>query len=441
VVSVFSLSRILCGLWLLSWCLGCAGGARLSRESLADPMMRFDPPPVPRGPGEPRAPAEPLLAPNTVASRVVVSVEPGSGSRGTWTESNLRAAVEIVSGLALEAGYGMSSDRHTEYRLDGFAGPQTVKRVAHGPDAAVVLDDGTSLLRLGYRFRTAWDGPTHEPSVMARSSILGRDTILEVGYSHRMQSVNIGADRHPARDPIDDDARVDRFSASLEQGFVPGINIRIDFLGIIEEGFLSSPYRLVTLWSQRDPQQDVAGVPRAEPENHPRIRHRLEGLVRLRKTIGSRGVVEAGAGYGRDNWRVEHESLMLGFQLRLFERWVARLGAGGWHQTRAAFYRNDYPYGPPGAYWSADRRLSSYWAWWAESGLRLLWLAEDRRVLGLFRHLAVDFGFCFQRVEYGWEGMAAPNGFSGWTEIGGPIRSRFDGGQIFQGLLAIEGGF
>lgn len=435
------MSRALLGCGLLACLAGCAGGVRLSRESLADPLMRFDPPPQLRGPSEPRISPDAPIAPNTVISRIVVAAEPGSDVAGTSTESSLRAAVEILSGLALEAGYGLASDRHIEYRLDGFFGPLTVERLAHGPDAAVVVDDGTSLLRLGYRFRTAWDGQTHEPSILARTLILGRDTVLEVGYTRRMQSLVVPAERLPADLPLSEDIRADRFFASLEQGFTPGINLRLDLIAGIEEGFLASPYRKVTLWSQRDPSLPAAGVPRSEPENHPGARHRLEGLLRVRKTVGVRGVLEAGAGFGRDNWRVEHESLMLGFQLRLLERLVARLSGGAWHQTRASFYRNDYPAGPPGAYWSADRHLASYLAWWAESGVRILWLAENRRLLGLFRHFSLDIGFCFQKTHFDWEGIGSANGFSGFRGAAGPDRKSFAGGQIFVGTLGFEGGF
>jgi hypothetical protein len=86
---------------------GCAAGPVVGREVLADPAMRF-------APGRPvevldpearmRSQTEAPLPPNTVLTALDFSREPGSDADGTWFSSALRAAVEIFSGFALEAG-------------------------------------------------------------------------------------------------------------------------------------------------------------------------------------------------------------------------------------------------------------------------------------------------------------------------------------------------
>ena len=46
----------------------------------------------------------------------------------------------------------------------------------------LVYDDGTSVLRGGYRYRMAFDGALHEPSVTARTVVLGSVNLLFLAF-------------------------------------------------------------------------------------------------------------------------------------------------------------------------------------------------------------------------------------------------------------------
>lgn len=422
---------------------GCARGPVVAREVLADPAMHFAPADPIAAPGARTRIRPDPLPPDTVALRTRVQSEPGADVRGSWIDSSLRAAVELLAGIGLEAGYGLALESERVQKLDGFTGPLELERTRHGPDAALVFDDGTSLLRAGYRYRTAWDGVLHEPSVYARTSVLRRDTVVEVGYRRSMRTVNVPASRLPARDPVDAEAHADRFHAAIEQGLLPGWNLRLEASALVEEGMLHSPHRLVSLWAWRDPAgSPQGGVPRTEPEHHPGSRIRWGAMFRVRRALTAiAAVVELGAGYGGGTWRVAHAAAGARYIQRLGDAFLLELGGGAYHQTRASFYRDDYIEGPPGSYWSADRLLSSYLAYWGEAALRWTCLPERGRLLGMFKYLTLGAAFRYVQDDYRWEGAASLNGFTSHPDLASPARTAFAGGMHLGGWLEFEGGF
>ena len=217
---------------------GCASERLAAREVLADPLMRFHPGRPVRAPGEPVVRDHLPLPTDTVQMQVRAEADPGEQVAATWLTSSVRTAVELAAGFGLEAGYGLELERE---RLYGFAGPLDFERLRHGPDAALVYDDGTSVLRAGYRYRTAFDGDLHEPSVAARTLILGSDTRVELGYRRTMAAIHVDAD---SEQEVDDDRSADRIHAAVEQGFLPGVNLRLEVAGLLESGYLQNPYRL-----------------------------------------------------------------------------------------------------------------------------------------------------------------------------------------------------
>jgi len=430
-----------CCMAVLGYLSGCASGPIVAREVLSDPTMRFGPtrPVESLGMNAP-GPDDPL-PPNTVTTRMRVEADPGKQVEGTWLESSTRASVEIAGGFGVEAGYGVDYRKQIVCKLSGYAGPVDDRAVSHGPDAALVLDDGTSLLRAGYRLRMAWDGWLHEPSIGARTTVLGRDTVLLLGYRRSMRSLTIPADHLPARDAVSDDYTADQLFAACEQGFLPGWNLRLDVSARLEDGFLQSPYRLVSLFSGRS-ETNAPGVPRSEPERHPRSRVRWGTMLRLRRMIQAlSAAIELGAGYGSGSWRVEHQTIEAAYLQRLGDNFIVSAAGGAYHQTRAIFYRDDYPDGPQGSYWSADRELSSYIAWWARLGMSWMTFPRRGRLLAIFKYITLSAALRTLHADYGWEGADSPNGFSSYDSPASSERKTFAGGWRFGGWFAFEGGF
>jgi Protein of unknown function (DUF3570) len=434
-------------LWLqllvLATGAGCAAGPVVEREVLSDPLMRFTPARVLTDPTVVDPERDEPLAPNTVVSRLTMASDPGSQVKGFWLRSILRAAVEVWQGLAVEAGYGADLDKELIQKLDGFAGPVAFSRLRHGPDAALVLDDGSSLLRVGYRFRTAFDGALHEPFVMARTSVLRRDTVVEVSYRHVYEQIRLGPEDLPALGlAIDKRRRGDWLGCAFEQGFLPGFNLRLDLGLLLEDGFLQSPYRVVSLYATRTSADETAGIPRIEPEKHPGKRVRYGGLVRLRHLVSAwHAAFELDLGHGSDTWRVEHSRVGLAYRQRLGDLVQLALDGELYHQTRALFYRDDYPDGPPGAYWSADRSLCSFLAGVVGATVEISLVAERRRLLSMFRYLTLDLGVQVAMVNYRIDGAGSPNGFTSYATVASSKRERFQGGLVISGSLGFEGGF
>jgi hypothetical protein len=273
---------------------------------------------------------------------------------------------------------------------------------------------------------------------------LRHDTVLEVGYRHGIATIDIPASKLPADQPVHDEYTADRLYAALEQGFLPGWNLRLDLAVMLEEGFLQSPFRLVSLWSQRLPQAGgYVGVPRTEPEHHPASRFRWGALFRVRRLLPAlKSVFELGAGHGSGSWRVEHTLAQAAYLQRIGDQFTLELRAGAYHQTRASFYRDEYPAAPPGAYWSADRALCSLVAWWAEPALDWTIIPVRGRVLSMFKYLTMVLGVRVESIDYAWEGLQQENGFTSFPSLAAQqSRGRFDGGFSIGGFLGIEGGF
>ncbi len=420
----------------------CAQGPIVAREILADPTMRF----AAGRPVEISAMGavqrdEPNPA-NTVSARVVADTDPGNQVQGTWLESSLRVSAEIIEGVGLEAGYGITYRNQQVQKLDGFTGPIADSEQRHGPEAALVLNDGTSLLRAGYRYQSGWQGVLNEPSIRARTSVISRDTIVEVGYRRTMAQLKVPAERLPASIPSNDDFTSDRMFAAIEQGFLPGWSLRLDLAMILENGFLQSPYHLVSLWSERVDSDSTSSIPRVEAERHPSARVRWGTTFRVRRRIEAmNSALEFGLGHGAGSWRVEHSSGQLGYLQRLGDQFTLGLRGGLSHQTRASFYRDDYNDGPPGAYWSADRALSSQMAWWVESSAIWSIFAGDSRIIAIFKYLTMEAGLRLLRRDFMWEGADSNNGFTSYSSLVGDQRSRFEGGSQLGGWFGIVGGF
>ncbi len=424
---------------------GCGAERLVAREVLADPLMRFEPGRPVRAPSAPPDPDLRPLPTDTARLRVRAAAEPGAQADGLWIDSEARAAVELAAGFGLEAGYSQRLERRRVFRFDGFHGRLQLERLAHGPVAALVYDDGTSVLRAGYRYRTAFDGDSHAPVISARTLVLGSDTVVELAYRRTMQRLRLAAGQGPALEAVAADRTSDHVLAAVEQGFLPGINLRLELAGAFEEGYLQSPYRWVTLWSHW-PATDgpaPATAPRARPEQHPPARMRWGALLRARFAIPAwSAAAELGAGWGTGSWRVEHSQAQLGWLQRLGRQLTLELHGGAAHRIRASFYRDDYPDGPPGAHWTADRSLAACLSWWARIGLRLSLLPERGRLLGFLRHLELRLVARLLREDFNFEGLAGDNGFTRYAAPGAAGgRQAYAGGWHYGGWLGLTAGF
>jgi hypothetical protein len=419
----------------------CFSGAIVGREMLADPAMRFQKtsPLVPYQQlhAEPDRPP----APDSVESYLNLSAEPGADVRGLYFEQLTRAAVELGGGFGLEGGYGAQTLQETVLKLDGFAAPYRRELVRHGPDAALLIDDGSNLLRAGYRLRLSSEGNLHQASLRGRSTVLAQDMLLELGYRYTWQEISIGRDLLPAAGPVGATRSEDFLSCALEKGWLPAWALRLELELERQQGFLQNPWRLVSLWSPRG-QDGSTLVPASFPENHPPQRFLWAAAVRLHRGLAAgRTVLELGGGAGSDSWRVEHQHLQAAWKQRLGSQWLLELSAGGYHQTRAYFYRNDYTGPAPGAWWSADRSLAAQWGWWVAAGANWTRFASRGRLLGMFKYVTLEGGLVFLQLLYARDGLDAPSAFSGWDSAGGGNRRAFAGGDSPAGWMRFEGGF
>jgi hypothetical protein len=334
-------------------------------------------------------------------------------------------------------------ERYNLWKVDGFFGRQVFERRSMGPDAGLVYDDGSSILRVGYSYRKAFDGAMHAVSTSVRSNILQSDTVAEIFYRHRRQGIHLGQkDLLPVL-PLDDNKIVDMFQAAIEQGFLPGINVRLEVAGLLESGHLESPYRLVTLWPHRAFQGDMpTQTPMSRPETHPDSRVRFGSTLRARFALSSwSSVLEVSLGHGFGTWRVEHSKARLAWLQRLGDVLAYRFGVAFIHQTRASFYQDDYRHGPTGEYWSADISLSSQTAWLADLELNFTWIPQQGRYLGIFRSLRLRWGLAASFSDNSPDGLSSQTGFSVYPALAGNDGRRYDSRLRMESWLSVAGYF
>ena len=411
---------------------------------LADPIMRFEPLSSVYAPNIPFKSYRAITPNNTINIHVSTQADPGEQIHGTWADSDIQASVELVSGLGLQAGYGMSYTKKRIWRFDGYQGIMEYEKFKHGPFAAIVYDDGTSLLQLGYTYSTAFDGQTHVPSIRASTLVLGSDTRVEIGYRRMMRSLRLDtSDKPPVLFSVDEQITSDHLSASIEQGFIPGINIRLDLEVVLDGGYLQDPYSMVTLWSHWPQVENMDKVPQSKPESLPDSRARFGAGISVKFAIpGLAAALETGISHGTGTWRVEHTSAHAGWEQRLGDRFSLDFSVGAYHQTRALFYRDDYQDGPVGALWTCNRDLSSYIAWWGRVGLNMYIYPSRGRLLGMFKELTLSLSSRLMKLNYNFEGLSSQNGFTRYSILADSAsREGFAGGWQMGGWFSMSAGF
>ncbi len=416
----------------------------VAREVLADPIMRFKPSSPIISPGKPFDTMCKLSPNDTINLHVSAQGDGGQQIGGTWVSTDLQGSVDLTSGVGLQAGYAMKYTKERIWRFDGYNGALEFDRIQHGPTAAFVYDDGTSLLQLAYSYQTAFDGDMHIPSIRASTLVLGSDTKVEVGYERIMKKLQLDtSDSPPVLSDVNERSTSDRLFAAIEQGFLPGINIRFTLEALLDNGYLENPYSLVTLWTHWPQEQDSSHVPLAMPESLPDSRTRWGAGIAAKFAIPVfASALEIGASHGWGTWRVEHTSTHLGWEQRLGDRFLLGISAGAYHQTRAQFYRDDYQYGPPGAFWTCNRNLSSYIAWWGRLGLSMYLFPKRGRLLGMFKELTLSLSGRLLRLDYNFEGLSSQNGFTRYSLLGDlGSRESFAGGWQIGGWFSMSAGF
>src|SRR5262249_15017408 len=99
----------------------------------------------------------------------------------------------------------------------------------------------------------------------------------------------------------------------------------------------------------------------------------------------------------RDTWDIKSETLEIEAEKYIFS-WL-RIRADGrfYNQSKAVFWSDDYTggeptFGPRGQYWSGDRELSPFWSVLFGGRALASWMAEERRILGIFEGFQAAFG-------------------------------------------------
>jgi hypothetical protein len=241
----------------------------------------------------------------------------------------------------------------------------------------------------------------------ARTDLFSHDTQLELDYARNWDSVcDIvhTANTDPTlRQPLDDSKgcfdpssttrterpiRTDAFELTWSQAWTPVFMTQIVYTGQLQNGLLSDPYRAVVLSAGGQYAQEH------HPDNRARQALALRGSYYLRPL---KGAIRVGVRAYRDTWDVKSETVELEGEKYIFP-WL-RLRAGGrfYNQTGALFWSDDYTggeplHGPRGQYWSGDRELSPFWSVMVGGRLLASWMAEERRILGIFEGFQSAFG-------------------------------------------------
>ncbi len=422
---------------------GCRSRQPGHHPPIFDPTMQFEVPETISPPYQHKISSVGPLPPGSFHLHVDSSSEPGFDARANQLQSYAQVGIGLFDMLGLEAGFGYEIDNQFVARKDGISQHFKVTHHASAPQIGVVMDDGVSIMRLGYRYLSTWDTTLHEPKFDIKTNILGDDTTLEIGYRHNRIRLQIPLSRMPAAGPIDEVNQLDDFRLAIEQSLTSDWRIRVDLAGRIEQGFLQNPYRSVTLWPLApDTPPDADPPTRLEAEKHPSNRVRWGGKLQIQRWVDAiSSALELGIGHGSGSWGVDHSAASVRYLLRIADPFTISIAAGIYHQTRADFYRDAYWSGPVKSNWSADRDLSSFLAKSFQFGFLWTNFFGSDPLLGLLKRVSMRCTGRIIQSDFNWSGAGDNHAFTDLPFTPNQELRGYEAGLVIQFGLAVEGGF
>jgi hypothetical protein len=348
-------------------------------------------------------------------ARTMFFHEPAKGSTMTVYTPSTDLTVRPWDFLAVSAGWEADIVSGASERIK--AGPlarnpdivsgASVKDVRNMGRGSVTVKRDVTQLTLGGSDSSENDYKSRSFNAAVKTDLFQHDTELELAYARNWDTVcdavhtanadptirqaldnSTGCFDATATNRTERPIRTDAFQITWSQAWTPELMTQLVYTGQLQNGFLSDPYREVVL----SPAGQFA------QEHHPDNRARQALAWRAAYYLrGLKGAVRGGMRIYRDTWDVKSGTIELEGEKYIFPWLRLRVSGRYYRQTGALFWSDDYTGGEPtngprGQYWSGDRELSPFSSVLVGGRLLASWMADERRILGIFQGFQAGFG-------------------------------------------------
>jgi hypothetical protein len=291
--------------------------------------------------------AVPASAQTAFVSKVQVYVD----SDHTQVVSPLvRAATDVTPTTNISAGY--VADIVTSASIDVVtqASKTTIHDTRHQASFAVDQILGNFTARAGYAFSIENDYHSHNVNLGLERRLASNDTTIAVGWGLSLDTVGRAGDAN-----YHDALTVNEASLSWTQVLSPVVALQLTYDLATNDGMMASPYRFVPV---RAAEGAAPLLWIAETDPRERTRHALVAAVNWH--VGDDTAIQADDRVYVDTWGIASDTAQLRTITGLGQGVELRLGARGYVQSGATFYRSLYT--SVERYMTIDRELSALWA-------------------------------------------------------------------------------
>lgn len=247
----------------------------------------------------------------------------------------------VADRVSLEGGYYSDLVSAASPDVLATASPFTDRRDEWRVSARYL--HGDSILHLGYTSSTENDYDARTWNFGISHEFFGGMSTLTLDYTNGANVVR--------RSDNDFRATNDRsaYRLGLAQVLSPSTLLSLSYEGILDEGYLSNPYRSVR----------ILGI-FAGPERYPGTRTSNAIALRLQQYFDFLGGGALSAGYRHfsDTWQIGASDWELGWRQHLYDRWMLGLNYRQYAQTAAVFYSDDFD--REYTYMARDKELSTF---------------------------------------------------------------------------------
>jgi Protein of unknown function (DUF3570) len=349
-------------------------------------------------------------------ARTLFFFEPAKNSSMTVYTPSTDLTVRPWEFLAVSAGWEADIVSGASERIkagplsrnpDIVSGASQIRDVRHMGRGSVTVKRDVTQLTLGGSQSSENDYKSRSFNGAVKTDLFQHNTEIELAYARNWDSVcdavhTANADA-TIRQPLDDSKgcfessttnraerpiRTDAFQITWSQAWTPELLTQVVYTGQLQNGFLSDPYRAVVLSPAGQFAQEH------HPDNRARQALALRAAYYLRPL---KGAIRGGARLYHDTWNIWSGTVELEAEKYIFPWLRLRANARYYRQTEALFWSDDYTggepvHGPRGQYWTGDRELSPFSSVMVGGRALASWMADERRILGIFQGFQAGFG-------------------------------------------------
>ena len=291
--------------------------------------------------------------------------------------------------LLVRKGFGEQLSVYASYYADNISGASIDVVTTASPYKETRQEQGVGVdylfrnttMNLAYSMSDEPDYIANTMGVNIAHEIADGLTTVSLGYT-------VGRDEVGKVDTgFKDDINRYSYRLGLSQVFTKTFVMSVEYEGILEEGFLNSPYRAARL----------QGL--LVPESYPGTRDSYAIAVRAVKGLTTKddqldSALRFGYRYFWDTWEISAHTLEASFQKRTTERWLGELHYRYYQQSAASFYSDNFASAM--TFMARDKELSTFQS--HTVGVKATYKMFERR--HGFNRATATLGYDFMHFTY-----------------------------------------